>query len=96
MSKKLNEDKAADNLVANLEHYWFNPALFANIIVNNNPLYTQDRLMELVKWVIKYQAKRFNDEWEHGQTSEGLMMASHLAEVIDAHENPDKHIDKEQ
>ena len=35
--------------------------------------------------IIKAQAGRYDHELEHDQTSAGLMLASHLAEVIDMH-----------
>jgi len=65
---------------------WFNPSICASVIVNRFPLYTQDRLMELMTEIIKEQASRFEAYWEEGFTSEAIMLASHLAEVIEAHE----------
>ena len=85
MAKRTKEVKVSEQLAEALNDYWFSPAVFANVMVNNQPLYTQDRLMELMTWVIKYQAERFKNEWEHEITSEGLMLASHLSEVIEAH-----------
>jgi hypothetical protein len=95
MSKSTPEQKLADQMSDNLSNHWFNPALFANLMVNGNNLYTLDRLMDMIKWIIKYEQIKFLDEWEHGNTSEGLLLASHLAEVIDAKENPEKHMAKE-
>lgn len=86
MAKRTSEEKLAEVITEALDNHWFNPALFAHLIVKGTSIYTQDKLMELMSHVIKYQAGRFKDEWEHDQTSEGLMLASHLAEVIEMHE----------
>lgn len=75
-----------------LNDYWFNPALFADIITTDTHLYTQDQLMEMIKWIIKYADRRFQYEWEGGQTSKGLLLASALNERIDILENPEKYV----
>ena len=86
MAKKTDEDKIAEQLQAVLDNHWFNPQIAASVIVNRFPLYTQDRLMELMKEIIKQQAGNFEPYWAEGITSEALMLASHLAEVIEMHE----------
>jgi hypothetical protein len=86
MAKKTDEEKIAEQLAKVLDNHWFNPMICANIIVNNFPLYTQDRLMELIKEIIRYQAGNFEPYWAEGITSEALMLSSHLAEVIELHE----------
>mgnify|MGYP003347911606 FL=1 len=85
MSKKTDEQKIVEQLTQALDNHWFNPTLAAQMLIKH-PIYTQERLMELMKEIIKLQAHRFDVEWEHGQTSAGLMIASHLAEVIEMHE----------
>lgn len=85
MAKKSEEEKVVDTLVEALDNHWFNPSLTAQIITKY-PIYTQDKLMDLMKEIIKLQAGRYDTEWEHDITSEGLMLASHLAEVIEMHE----------
>lgn len=85
MSKKTDEQKLAEQLTSALDNHWFNPSLAAQMIIKY-PIYTQDKLMELMKEIIKLQASRFQSEWEHDQTSAGLMLAGHLAEVIEMHE----------
>ena len=86
MAKKTDEDKIAEQLQEVLDNHWFNPVIAASFIVNRFPLYTQDRLMELMKEIIKQQAGNFEPYWAEGITSEALMLASHLAEVIEMHE----------
>jgi hypothetical protein len=86
MAKKTDEDKIAEQLQEVLDNHWFNPVIAASVIVNRFPLYTQDRLMELMKEIIKQQAGNFEPYWAEGITSEALMLASHLAEVIEMHE----------
>jgi hypothetical protein len=86
MAKKTDEEKIVDQLQEVLDNHWFNPMICASIIVNHLPLYTQDRLMELMKEVIKQQAGNFQTAWAEGYTSEALLLSSHLAEVIEQHE----------
>lgn len=85
MTKKINEQKIVEQLAEVLDNHWFNPALAAQILVKY-PIYTQDKVMDFIREIIKAQSVRFDNEWEHEQTSEGLMLASHLAEVIDMHD----------
>ena len=85
--KKTEEQKAVEVLVNAMDNHWFNPAIFSNIIVNETPLYTQDKLMELMTWIIKYQSHRFQNEAEHDITSNGLILANVLAEVIEEQES---------
>lgn len=85
--KKTEEEKAVDSLIKALDNHWFNPAIFANLIVNETPLYTQDKLVELMSWIIKYQANRFQTEAEHDITSTGLILANVLNEVIQENES---------
>ena len=85
MSKKTQEHKIVEQLAEALDNHWFNPNLAAQIIIKH-PIYTQDKLMDLMKEIIKLQASRYQMEWEHDRTSAGLMLAAHLAEVIEMHE----------
>jgi len=81
--RKTEEQKAVEVLASAMDNHWFNPAIFANIIVNDHPLYTQDKLMELITYIIQYQAERFATAVEQGETSEGLILANILNEVIE-------------
>jgi hypothetical protein len=51
--KKTEEQKAVEVLVKALDNNWFNPAIFANLIVNEQPLYTQDKLIELISYILQ-------------------------------------------
>jgi hypothetical protein len=82
---KSDEEKLVEQLTKALDNHWFNPTLAAHLI-SNYPIYTQDKLMELMSEIIKHQAFRYQKELEHNQTSAGLMLAGHLAEVIEMHE----------
>lgn len=83
--KKTQEDKLVDAILEATGQHWFNPGLVAQMLIQE-PIFVQDRLMDLMKEIIKLQASRFPVQWEEGQTSEALMLASHLAEVIEMHE----------
>jgi hypothetical protein len=85
--KKTEEQKAVEALVKALDNHWFNPAIFANLIVNEQPLYTQDKLIELISYIIKYQSVLFTKAAGHGETSEGLILANILREVIEEQES---------
>jgi hypothetical protein len=81
---KANEVKAADKLADYLNDGTFSPAVMANYLVTNFPIYTQDRLMELIRYIIQYEAMVFEIEWENGKTSEGLMLADSLVGMVNA------------
>lgn len=85
MAKKIDEEKLAELLEQVVSNHWFNPVIAAHLIIQY-PTYTQDRIMELMAEIIKAQAIRYQNEVEHDQTSAGLMLAGHLAEVIEMHE----------
>jgi len=87
-SKSIDIKAVESNLANEMSHavdwHYFNFAVLADIISTDTPLYTQDRIMELVKWIIKYEARRYQVEWENGNTTEGLMLASALNDVLEA------------
>lgn len=86
--KKLPEVKAVEALTQALDNHWFNPQIFASLIVNEYPLYTQDKLIELIVEIVRYQKQRFSHELEHGQTSAGLVFSDYLGSIIEANEAP--------
>ena len=49
MGKRTDEDKIAEQLQEVLDNHWFNPSICASVIVSRFPLYTQDKLMDLMK-----------------------------------------------
>jgi hypothetical protein len=40
--------------------------------------------MELIRYIIQYEAMVFEIEWENGKTSEGLMLADSLVGMVNA------------
>lgn len=81
---KSNETKIADKLTDALNDGTFSPAVMADYLITHNTLYTIDRIMELVKYIIQYNAIRMRIEWDKGQTSEGLMLADALNDMLTA------------
>lgn len=87
MAKKMLETKVAEAIIEGTDNNWFNPALVAQALVTNNPIYTQDKIMDLIVEIIKQQAHRFRSEAAAGQTSQGLILANVLNEVIEEQES---------
>jgi hypothetical protein len=81
---KANEFKAAEKLTDYLNNANFSPAVMANVLTTEHTLYTQDRLMELVRYIIQYNSLRLKSEWDKGYTSEGLLLADALNDMIEA------------
>lgn len=88
-SKKIPEQILAEAITNSIHDVRFDYTILANLLVNNNSLYAQNEIMELVSAIIHQQNRRFFSEWEVGQTCEGLLMASNLSEVIQVHQDPD-------
>lgn len=78
---KSKEMKLVDDLANLTDDRWFNPVIMG-IALSNQPLYTVDRIMELVSHIIRHQSMRYKTEWEHGNTSEGLFLAKELNNKI--------------
>lgn len=76
------ETKLVKAVVEALDNHWFNPALFADIITTDYTVYTQNKLIELVKWIIRYEQRRFEYEWDTGMSSNELLQADALADVL--------------
>ena len=74
-------DKVAESLVELTDNHWFNPAIFGRTL-SNQPIYTCDRVMEMVAQIISHQAKRYKAEAENGRTSEGLFLAKELDRML--------------
>ena len=79
-----NKEQQIGELLANsVEDHFFNPAALGRYLANQ-PIYTIDRIIEVVAWIIEKQARRYEREVETGGTvSEGLAIAYKLDEVID-------------
>jgi len=78
---KTPADKVADQLVDLTENHFFNPALFGRKLADQ-PIYTTDRIMEMVAQIISYQAKRYKTEATNGRTSEGSFLAKELDRML--------------
>lgn len=92
-SKKIPEQKLAEAIDTAIHDVRFDYNILANLLVNNTSLYGQNEIMELITAIIEQQNRKFFTEWEVGYTCEGLLMASHLSEVIQVHKDPDLIID---
>ena len=79
---KTPEQKVAEQLTNLTEDHWFNPAIFGRYLAEQ-PMYTIDRIMEMVASIISEQSKIHG---VHGFTSEGLMLAVELNECIKAYQ----------
>ena len=83
---KSPEIKVAESLVNLMDDHWFNPTLFGRYMAEQ-PLYTVDRIMEMVVSVISEVSK------VHGRmdsTSEGLLLANELNECVKAYQEHTK------
>jgi len=77
------EQKIGELLANSVEDHFFNPAALGRYLAEQ-PIYTLDRVMEVVAWVIEKQARRYEREIEqNGAVSEGLALAYKLDTVID-------------
>lgn len=85
MAKKTDEQKVAEVLTEALDNHWFNPSLLAQFLIKH-PYYTQDKLMDVIKEIIRIQALRYERDMEHEETSEGLIWAARLNETLDLYE----------
>lgn len=76
------EQKLADNISNLVEDHWFNPAAVARHL-SNQPIYTIDRVMELVAWIIEKNARQLEDRQNKDMDiSEGIWLANELDKVI--------------
>ena len=91
--KKIPEQKLAEAIDTAIHDVRFDYNILANLLVNNSSLYAQNEIMELITAIVHQQNRRFFSEWEVGHTCEGLLMASHLSEVIQVHQDPDLAVD---
>lgn len=83
---KTREIKIAESLAELADDHWFNPAIFGRYLAEQ-PLYTIDRIMEMVASVINEQAKRHHvNVTQDNSTSEGLTLANELNECIKAYQ----------
>lgn len=79
MSKEI---KLADNIANAMEDHFFNPAVLARQL-SNQPIYTVDKVMELVSYIIKSVDERRAVENSQDSTSKGLILAHNLKKMLD-------------
>jgi len=82
---KSPEIKVAESLVNLMDDHWFNPTLFGRYLAEQ-PIYTIDRVMEMIVSVIAEQAKLYNVYSNQGTYTEGLTLANELNECIKAYQ----------
>jgi hypothetical protein len=78
---KTPETKIAEQLINLTESHWFNPATLGRYMADQ-PLYTIDRVMEMLAQTVHYLNKRYGQEQVNGRTSEGLLLANRLDMLI--------------
>jgi hypothetical protein len=83
MSKSL-EIKVAEQLVNLTDDHWFNASIFGRYLAEQ-PLYTSDRIIEMVAYIVHEQAKMHITNSIRGTSSEGLLLANELNECIKAY-----------
>ena len=82
---KTPEIKVAEQLTNLMDDHWFNPTIFGRYLAEQ-PLYTIDRVMEMIASVISEQAKVYELLRLQGTSSEGLLLANELNECIKAYQ----------
>ena len=82
---KSPEIKVAEQLTNLMDDHWFNPTIFGRYLAEQ-PLYTIDRVMEMVVSIISEQAKTYVLHLTKGETTEGLLLANELNECIKAYQ----------
>jgi len=74
---KTPETKVVEQIANLTESHWFNGAILGRQL-SEQPLYTLDRIMEMVAHILRNQSIRHKKEAENGITSEGLLLANEL------------------
>jgi hypothetical protein len=82
---KTQETKLAEQLANLADDHWFNPTIFGRYLAEQ-PLYTIDRIMEMITSIISEQAKVYELLRIKGTSSEGLLLANELNECIKAYQ----------
>ena len=82
---KTTEIKVAEQLTNLMDDHWFNPTIFGRYLAEQ-PLYTIDRVMEMVVSIISEQAKTYALHKVRGESTEGLLLANELNECIKAYQ----------
>ena len=83
MAKKAKEVKLAEAIVDTLNDQSINVSVIATCILTEGSTYTENRLMELISYIIKGMNTQFIPEWQAGKTSEGLLLANALNDTLE-------------
>lgn len=81
---KTQEIKVAELLVNLTDDHWFNASIFGRYLAEQ-PLYTIDRIVEMLAYMVHEQAKMHRTNSTQGHSSEGLMLANEINECIKAY-----------
>jgi uncharacterized membrane-anchored protein YjiN (DUF445 family) len=80
---KTKEHQIGELLANAVEDHFFNPAALGRYLADQ-PIYTVDRIVEVVAWIIEKQAERYRREVSNnGTVSEGLIISNMLDKMID-------------
>ena len=82
---KTQETKLAEQLANLADDHWFNAPIFGRYLAEQ-PLYTIDRIIEMIASIISEQAKVYELLRLKGTSSEGLLLANELNECIKAYQ----------
>jgi uncharacterized membrane-anchored protein YjiN (DUF445 family) len=80
---KTKEQQIGELLANSVEDHFFNPAALGRYLAEQ-PIYTLDRIVEVVAWIVEKQAERYRREMANdGTVSEGLIISNMLDQMID-------------
>jgi hypothetical protein len=79
---KTPETKVVEQIANLTESHWFNGAILGRQL-SEQPLYTLDRIMEMVVHILRNQSIRHKQEAASGNTSEGLLLANELYSKVE-------------
>ena len=80
---KTKEQQIGELLANSVEDHFFNPAALGRYLAEQ-PIYTLDRIVEVVAWIVEKQAERYRREIANdGTVSEGLIISNMLDQMID-------------
>ena len=80
---KSKEIQIGELLANSVEDHFFNPAALGRYLAEQ-PIYTIDRIVEVVAWIIEKQAERYRREIANdGTISEGLIISNMLDQMVD-------------
>jgi len=81
---KTKEQQIGELLANSVEDHFFNPAALGRYLAEQQPIYTLDRIVEVVAWIVEKQAERYRREVSNnGTVSEGLIISNMLDQMID-------------